>query len=158
MKEKEKNPVLETADQAIKNYEQALRAGLKFQEETYQSWSAMFNQCALGPEWQKGFINATAAVNGILPAAQKRLGETVELLEKNARLSADLMKKAADAAQTPTIAESQAKWMDFAKSSLGAAQFNVEALMQINSRAIDSFLGLVQKNSEFVQPRAAKAA
>src|SRR6266567_6441838 len=107
MKEKGKNPVLETADEALKNYEQTLRAGLKFQEETLQSWHSMFNQSAGQQEWQKGVSSATAAVSGILPVVQKRMEETVELMEKNARLSADLMKKAAEAVQTPTIAESQ---------------------------------------------------
>jgi hypothetical protein len=158
MKEKGKNPVLETADQTLKNYEQALRAGLKFQEETLQSWGSMLNQNTCQQEWQKGVTNATAAVSGILPAVQKRMEESVELMEKNARLSADLMKKAAEATQTPTIAESQSKWTEFAKASLEAAQFNVEAVMQINSRAIDSFLGFVQKNSALVQQREAKAA
>ncbi len=146
----------ELAETARKNYEQALRTGLKFQEEAWQSWCAMVNQSPFGTDWQKRYANVFGAANSLVPAAQKRMEETVELMEKNARLGAELMKKAVDAAQTTVVAEGQAKWMDFMKTSLEAAQYNVEAAMRINSRAMDSFLGFVQKNSDFTH--AAKAS
>jgi hypothetical protein len=151
MKEKQNNPMSESADQAIKTYEEALRTGLKFQNEAWQSWCAMLNQSPLSPEWQKRYSHAFDAANSIMPAAQKRMEEAVDVMEKNARLGAELMKKAMDAAQTTAVAESQSKWMEFLKTSLDAAQFNVESLMRINSRAMESFTGFVQKNSEFAR-------
>ena len=91
MKEKEKNPILETADQNMKSYEQTLRTGLKLQEEAWQSWYAMLNQSQFGP---KRFNNVTGATNTVVPAVQKGLVETVDLMGKNALLGAELMKKA----------------------------------------------------------------
>ena len=158
MKEKEKNPVLETTDQVMKNYEQALRSGLKVQEEIWQSWCAMLNQSPLGSEWPKRFLGAAGGGNGIVLGAQKRVEEAVALMEKNAKLGADLVKKAVDAAQASGIAESQSKWMDFMKASLEAGRMNVEATVEIASRAMGSFLSVVEKNSELVQQRVAKAA
>ena len=156
MKEKAKDPVLETADHAIKNYEQALRSGLKLQEDAWQSWCSLLNQSAAGPEWQNKVTGAVSAANAVVPVVQKRLEETVELMEKNARLGAELMKKAVDASQTTGIAESQSKWMDFIKTYLNAAQNNVDAVMRISSRGMESFLNLAQKNSEFVRPQGGK--
>jgi hypothetical protein len=156
MKEKEKNPILETADQSMKNYEQTLRTGLKLQEEAWQSWYSMLNQSQFGPDWQKRFNNVTGATNTVVPAVQKGLVETVDLMGKNAILGAELIKKALDASQTPAVAESQSKWMDFMKTSLEAAQYNVEAVMRINSRAMDSIFKLAQKNNYFNQ-HASKA-
>jgi hypothetical protein len=158
MKEKEKNPVLETTDQVMKNYEQALRSGLKVQEEIWQSWCAILNQSPLGSEWPKRFFGASGGGNGIVPAAQKRMEEAVALMEKNAKLGADLFKKAVDASQAPGLAESQSKWMDFMKASLEAGRMNVEATVEIASRTMGSFLSAVEKNSELVQQRVAKAA
>jgi hypothetical protein len=158
MKEKEKNPVLETTDQVMRNYEQSLRGGLKFQEEIWQSWCAMANQSPFGGEWQKRFIGATGIVNGVAPATQKQLEESVALMGKNAKLSAELMRKALEASQAPGIAESQSKWMEFMKASLEAGRANVEATMEMTSRAMVSFLSFVEKNSELVQQRVAKAA
>jgi hypothetical protein len=158
MKEKEKNPVLETADQAMKNYEQALRTGLRFQEEAWQCWSAMLNQSASNQEWQKYVSNATATANGVLPATQKRMEEAMELMEKNTKAGVDLIKKAVDAAQASGYAEGQAKWMEFWKASLGLARFNAENAMLMSSRAVDSWMNLVQKNSDFVQNRTTAKA
>ena len=45
--------------------------------------------------------------------AEKQLEEVVGLMEKNNRITAELMSKAIAAAQTPVIAESQAKWTEF---------------------------------------------
>ena len=158
MKEKEKNPALETTDQVMKNYEQAIRSGLKFQEEIWQSWCAMVNQSPLAPEWPKKFIGAAGLANGFVPLAQKRMEETIALMEKNAKLGADLVKKALEASQAPGIAESQSKWMDFMKTSLEAGRVNVEAGMEIASRAMGSCVDfIVEKNSELAH-RVTKAA
>lgn len=156
MKEKQNNPVLESADEAIKNYEQALRTGLKFQEEAWQSWCALVNRTPASPDWQKKYAQVFDTANSIVPTIQKRLEETVELMEKNAKYGAELMKKAVDAAQTTAVGESQSKWVDYVKTSLEAAQYNVDSVMRINSRAIDSLVNYVQKNSDFA--RAGKAA
>jgi hypothetical protein len=156
MKEKAKDPVLETADQAIKNYEQTLRTGLKLQEDAWQSWCSLLNESPVGPDWQKKYAGAVSAATAVVPTIQKRLEETVELMEKNARVGAELMKKAVDASQTTSLVESQSKWMDFMKVSLDAAQSNVDAVMRINSRGMESFLSFVQKNSDFAQPRSAE--
>ncbi|MGN6554453.1 MAG: hypothetical protein ACTHLW_12155 [Verrucomicrobiota bacterium] len=158
MKQKEKNPILETADQNLKNYEQALRTGLKIQEDTWQSWSSILSQSQIGPDWQKRFGNVTGTTNAVVPAVQKGLVETVDLMGKNAILGAELMKKAVDAAQTPAIAESQSKWMDFVKTSLEAAQYNVAAVMRINTRAMDSMFHILQRNSEFARHQTSKTA
>jgi hypothetical protein len=157
MKEKEKNPVLETTDQVMKSYEQALRSGLKFQEEMWQSWWSMVNQSPFGSEWQKRFSGAAGTANGGMPGAQKRLEEALALMEKNAKLGAELMKKAVDASQASGMVESQSKWMDFMKTSLEAGRANVEATVDMASRAMGSFFSTVEKNSELFSLRAAKA-
>ena len=63
--------------------------------------------------------------------AQRSVQEVLGLAEKNTRSSVEVMKKAADAIQSPGIVESQTKWMDFWATWLGAARSNAEAMMQI---------------------------
>jgi hypothetical protein len=158
MKDKEKNPMLETADEAMKGYEQALRSGLQFQQEAWQAWFSMLNQSSSTQDWQKYFAHASAAVTGLMPTAHKRMEEGLELLEQNSKAGTELVKKALDAAQASTFNESQSKWMDFWKGSVCLARTNAEAAMMINSRALDSWVNLVQKNSEPAKGTAAKAA
>lgn len=157
MKDKE-NPMSAMAEQAVKNCEQALRSGLKFQQEAGQWWTTMLDQGASHETWQKRFTSFANLANGLKPATQKRMEEVIELAEKNTRTGTELFKKAAEAAQTPAIAESQAKWMDFWTSSLGAVRSNAEAATEINARAMDTWIEFVQKNAEIAQGRASKAA
>jgi hypothetical protein len=96
--------------------------------------------------------------NTLMPLAQRRMEEVMSLVEKNGRTSAELMKKAVDAAQTPVIAESQAKWMEFWTSSMGAARSNAEALAQISTRTFDSWIDFIQKNTEVTEIRVPKTA
>ena len=161
MKEKEKSVILEMAEQteqAFKNWEQAFRSGLKLQQEAGQWWNTMMHQAAAAPNWQKPFVEFANEANRIIPAAQKRVEEVVELMEKNVQSGTDLFKKAVDAAQTPVLAERQAKWMDFWNSSLSTAQSNAEAMTQINIRTLESWIGLVQRNTRVASAAAAKSA
>jgi hypothetical protein len=147
--------MMDIADQAMKNYEQALQASLKFQQEVLQSWGRSFGQTA-GQEWQQRFSQLAGPAGYMMPVAQKRVEELLALVGQNNRTGAELMKKAVDAAQTPGVAESQAKWLDFWSSSMAAVRANTEAIGQMNTRAIDSCIELVRKSSE--SARAGKAA
>ncbi len=148
----------EMADSALKNYEQAVRTGLKLQEEAGKWWTAMFNQTAFGQDWQKHWSNMTGVANNFMPLAQKQVEEVMGLMEENGRQGAELVKKAVDAAQTPALAERQAKWLDFWTASMGVARSNAEAVSEISSKAIDGWVDFVRKNTEVTEIRTAKAA
>lgn len=152
------NPISEMTDTAVKNYEQAIQAGLKLQEDAGRWWSSMLNQAACAQEWQKRLNSMSGVANDLLPLAQERLEETMRLVEKNGRVGAGLMKQAIDAVQTPAIADSQAKWMEFWTSSVGAARSTAGACAQLGSKAIDSWFDFVQKNTEATELRVPKAA
>src|SRR5512138_2361509 len=106
-------PTAEMAEATLKNYEQAMRMGLKMQEEAGRWWTSMFNQGSFAQEWQKRFNDVNGVASSLMPLTEKRMEEVINLMEKNTKAGAELMKKAVDAAQTPGAAESQAKWLDF---------------------------------------------
>ncbi len=148
----------EMADSALKNYEQAVRTGLKLQEEAGKWWSSMFNQTAFGQDWQKHWANMTGVANSFMPLAQKQVEEVMGLMEKNGRQGAELVKKAVDAVHAPALAESQAKWLDFWTASMGVARSNAEAVSELSSKAIDGWVDFVRKNAEVSEVRTAKTA
>jgi len=147
-------PFTDMAEAALKNYQQALKSSLKLQEEAGKWWNSAWNQGCLAEDWQKRLNTATGVVNSFMPVAQKRLEEVMNLMEKNGETGADLLKKAVDAAQAPALAESQAKWMDFWTSSIGAVRSNAEAVTHISTKAIDSWIELVRKTGETVELHA----
>ncbi len=155
-KDKE-NPFADMAEQAARNCEQALRSGLKLQQQASQWWGSMLDHGASAEDWHERFTQYNSLAHSLAPATQQRMEEVLELVEKSTRTGTELYKKAAEAAQTPAPADSQAKWMDFWTASLGAARANTEAVMQINSRAMNTWLEFIQKNAEIAQPRTPKA-
>jgi len=146
------------ADSARKNYEHAIRTGQKLQEEAGQWWTRMLSQTATATDWQRNLSRFTLLAGNVMPVAQKCLEETMNVMEQSSRTSVDLVRKAVDAAQTPGLAECQAKWMDFWTSSMKAAQSNVEAVSELSTRTIDSWIQFVRKNSEVTELRVPRMA
>ena len=140
--------IAEMTEALRKNCEQALRNGLKFQEEAGRWWSSVLNPATCVQQWQEQLNAVTRTANSVLPLAQKPFGEVIDLVEKNSRSSAEIVKKAIEAAQSPALAESQAKWSEFWTSSLGAVQSNTEALSQINSKMMDSWAEFIRKGAD----------
>jgi len=151
-------PLFDMAEEALKSYEQVLRTGLKLQQEAAQWWSKSLQQTAPTRDWEKCFADYTSGAGTLLPAAQKQLEEVLHLLEKNNRYCIELLKKATEAAQTSRLAESQAKWIEFWKSSAAAARSNAEALATANAKVVDSCIDFVEKSSRTTGWPSAKAA
>jgi len=149
-------PTSETAENATRNYEHAVRTGLKFQEEAGRWWSSMLNQNNLAQDWQKRLTGMTGMANSLMPMAQHHMEDMMALMEKNSRTGTELMKKAVDAAQAPGLAESQAKWIEFWTSSMGAVRSQTEAISEISNKAIDSWVDFVRKNTEVTEMRVPK--
>ena len=135
------------AEMLRKNCEQAMHTSVRLQEEAGRWWGSIFNATGCS-NFQEQFNSAGRTANGFLPLAQKRVGEWIELAEKHNRTSAELLRKAVDAAQTPSMAESQTKWTEFWTASIDAARANTEALSQIGAKAFDSWATFVRTNAE----------
>ncbi|HWH68945.1 MAG TPA: hypothetical protein VNT26_06140, partial [Candidatus Sulfotelmatobacter sp.] len=107
-------------------------------------WSTLLSPTAALPEWQQRFGSLMAQSNGVLPQAQKGIEEVISLLEQNSRTGSQLVQQAMAAVQTPNPVESQAKWMEFWMTSFGALRSNVQAATQLNTQALDAWLGLTR--------------
>jgi hypothetical protein len=143
---------------ALKNYEQAVRSGLKLQEESWQWWSGMFNPAACSENWQKKLNKLNGLASDLVPLVQERLEDAMTIVESNTRTGTELMKQAIDASQTLVVADGQAKWMNFWSSTLSAAQTNAAALAKVSSKAVDAWTDFIQKNTELMEVRVPKTA
>jgi hypothetical protein len=155
MTDKTRNPGSAMFDQALENYEQALRNGLKLQEEAAKCWSKLLNQAASPQDLPK---QVTAMANEVIPATQKHLEACLELLRQNSHTSVDLLKQGIEAAQTTSLVEGQGKLVDFCESSLKSLKANAQAIVDLNSKAVDSWVGLMKKATGDVVERKAETA
>ncbi len=155
MTDKTKTPASEMFDQALKNYEQALQTGLKIQEEAGKCWTKLLNPAASPLDLQKQVI---AMANEVIPATQKNMEAYLQRLEQNSRASVDLLKKGIEAAQTASFQEGQGMLVDFCENSLTSLKTNAQAIVDLNCKAVDSWIAMVKKaTSDVVGPKAEKA-
>jgi len=155
MADKTKNPMSEALDLGLKNYEQALRAGLKLQEEAGQCWTKLVSQAVSPQDLQKEMISLA---NDVIPATQKSMEACLELLEQNSRASVDLLKKGIEAVQSANCADTPAKIVEFCENSLKSLRTNAQAIVDTNTKAIDSWIAFVKKaTADVYEPKAEKA-
>jgi len=155
MKEKIENPASEMLDQGLKNYEQALRMGLNVQEEAGKWWSRLLSQAVSPQDLQKRLASLT---NEAIPATQKAMENYRKVLEQASADSVELIKKGLEAAQTTDYGDAQSKVVEFCESSLKSLRANTQAVVDINTKAVDSWFAFVKKAScEEAEPRVAKA-
>lgn len=138
-------PVTEMYEQAVKNYEQALKAGLKAQEESVKVWAGFLNQGATPQDWQK---KAKTVADDLIPQAQKAVDDGLKLVEQNSRTSVELLKKAVAATHSTSPQDAQTKLLSFWESSLNAMRDSAVAVTQANNKAIDSWVAYVRKSGE----------
>lgn len=147
------NALAQLSEQAFKNWEKVLRNGLKLQEQAGQWWSNSLNAAALGQEWQKQMASYNSVVSDLIPESQQQMEEGLNFLTENSQKGNELFKKALDAVQTPVLAERQGKWMDLWDSSLRLLRTNTEAIAQMQTRALDTYIQFVQRNGVMQEPR-----
>ena len=153
MTEKTKPPVTEYLEQAMKNYDQALKAGLKLQEEAGKCLTGFLTQPCGAPDWQK----FTTLANDAIPTAQKRMEDCLAIVDQNSKASVELLRKAVDAAGTTTFTDSQAKWVKCYEGALDALRANAQAVNQFSTKLFDSWTEFVRKNSQtMAEPKTAK--
>jgi hypothetical protein len=152
--EKTKNAASEMLDEGWKNYEQALRSGLKYQEEAGRWWTRMFGQAASPQDFQKQ-LNLISS--DLIPAARKSLEDCLEVLDQNSRTGVDLMKKGLDAAQSLNHEEKTAKAAEFWEGSMKSLKANTQAMIDINTKAMDAWFGFLKKAATVPETRAEKA-
>jgi len=140
----------ELFEQALKNYEQTLKTGLKLQEDSVRMWSGLLNQTTAPQDLQK---RAKALADEIIPQTQKTIEDNLKLVEQNSRASIELLKKAATTAQATTVQDAQSKFLSLCEASLSAVRDTTVALTQANAKAVESWVGFVRKSTE---PVAAK--
>ena len=146
------------ASKAIRNYEQAVQTGLKLQEEATKIFSGFSAQPSPVTSCQERFAKLTSLASETLPTMQKTMDEALKLAAKNNQKAMDLFKLALDAAQTPGVGESQAKWIKLWSESLAASRASVESATQLGNEAFDSWMDYVRKNTEVTEVRIPKAA
>lgn len=144
MTDKSKAQRYELFEQAMKNYEQALQASLKLQQESAKWWMDLLSHTGSLPEWQAKLNQMSADSMSI---AQRRMEENLKLIEQGSKTSLQLLKKAMETANVDTLPAAQAKVEELWQASLEALRSNANAISQANVKWLESWMQFVPKSS-----------
>lgn len=137
-------PVSDLFEQALKSYEQALKTGLKLQEESAKIFLGSVNQG--GPaDVQKKF---KTIADEAIPQVEKVVDEGLKLIEQNSRTGLDLFKKAVAATQATSVQDAQAKGLALYEGCLDAVRATATAVTQASNKAAEGWLGYVRRSTE----------
>lgn len=137
----------ELFEQAMKNYEEAMEAGLKLQQDAARWWMDTISKAGSAQEWQ---ARTSELMNKSISTVQERLDQNLKVLEQTGRTSIDLLKKAVAAGKADTVAGAQSKMQDLLEASLDAMRSSAGSIHQANAKWLESF-------SQFM-PKAKSAA
>lgn len=143
--EEKTKPVTDLFDQAVKSYEQALKTGVKMQEESAKYFSNLVNQTTSPQDWQKRMKTMT---DDFIPQTQKSVDEGLKLIEQTSRASIELLKKAVATGQPSSVQDAQAKFLGLWEASLNAMRDTAVSVTQANNKAIESWVAYARKNGE----------
>lgn len=149
--EEKTKAVTDLFEQAMKSYEQALKTGLKLQEESTRMWTGLFSQAGTPPDWQK---KSKALSEDAVAQTQKNLEECLKLIEQNSRASVELLKKAVAASQATSVQDGQTKLIGLWESSLNTLRDSALSVSQANARAVEAWMGLARKGWDTLSARA----
>ena len=121
-------------DEAVATFNDAVKVGVKAQEEIGRWWSDALAQAGGGGEqWQK---QSKAVFADAIPAAQKNAEEWLKLLDQNYKRSLALFKKAWEV-QPADAAEMRAKSQQLWEASLELVRDNAQAMAQANVKMME---------------------
>jgi hypothetical protein len=137
-------------DQAVQTFGDAMKAGVKIQEEIGRWWSDVIDQAGPVTEWQK---RSRAMVCDAIPAAQRNTEELMKVLEQNSRRSLDLLKKAVDT-EPGNTADLQAKTQEIWDASMEVVRDNAQAMAQVNVKMMETWAEILKQSMNGNQPQA----
>ena len=152
--EEKTKPMTDLFDQAIKNYEQALRTGLKLQEDSGKLWTNLINHTHSPQDWQR---KAKSISDDFIPQTQKAMDDGIKLIEQNTRTSVELLKKAVATAQSASVQEAQSRFLGLWEGSLTALRDTTQSVTQANTKAVEAWMEFVRKSAEPAAGHATKA-
>lgn len=135
-------PMTGLFDQAVQSFGDALRAGVKAQEQIAGFWSEALSRTSAADYQKKtrGFLTDT------VPIVQKTSEDYLRLVDANYRKSVEALKRACDGTPGNTPAEFHAKAQSLFDAAVDLVKENAQALTQTNMRVLEVWADALRHN------------
>lgn len=147
--------VTQILDGAVSAFSDAMKAGVKAQEEMVNYWThALDGGNPLG-EWTR---RSRQMFEEAVPAAQKQSQEFIKLVEQNYRRSVELLKKACDGQEGGVGEGVREKLRQLWEESVTIVKENAQTMAQANVKLMEVWTDLLKNNFEKCCETATKSA
>ena len=136
--------VNELFQEALKNYEKALKSGIELQEESVNLWKSLLTQLGSPEDFQAKLESMQAEV---FPATRKRMEEFVELFNRSSNQTLELIEKSMGVYQAKSVTDAQRRLQDLMENSLATLRGNVQTALNTNARIITSWKDMLDRFS-----------
>lgn len=134
----------EMFNQAIETFDSALKIGVKIQEEATKWWTDMLQETDTLQEFRQ---RAQSMMMVALPTTQKSVDQYMKLLDTTYHSSMELINKAFQATQSDSLTDAQARIQEFWQATFTAMRTNAQAIVQVNTRAMEAWAEMARHNS-----------
>jgi len=128
--------------EAMRSYEQALKSGIKLQEESVNLWKDLLSKLGSPEEFQAKLKSLSADV---FPNARKRMEEFIETFNTTSNQAMDLFEKTLGVYQATSVTDAQRRMQDVIESSLATLRVNVHTALNTNAKIVASWKDLVDR-------------
>ena len=142
--EKTTESAKEIFQEALRNYENALKSGIELQEESVNLWKSLLTQLGSPEEFQAKLESMQSEV---FPAARKRMEEFVELFNRSSNQTLELFEKSMSVYQAKSATDAQRRLQDLMESSLATLRGNVQTALNTNAKIISSWKDMLDRFS-----------
>jgi polyhydroxyalkanoate synthesis regulator protein len=145
MSTKVESDVMQVLDTAVNAFGDAMKAGVKAQEEMSKWWSDALSNGNPLADWQK---RTRQLFDDAVPTAQRHTQELLKLVEQNYRRSVELLKRALNMDHSGAVDGLQEKIRELWEESVSVVKENTEAMAQVNVKILEAWTDLMRKNFE----------
>lgn len=128
--------------QAIDMFQNSVKAGLQFQQESTRRFTEMLSEFSPTQDWRKA---SQEMLDEMIRASQTSFDEAVRAMNQSARSGVDLLQKAMEAMPAGSMEESQGRLRDLAEATLTAMRTNTQAAIQANSQMVEAWAAFAKR-------------
>lgn len=138
-------PGAEMFDQAVRSCEQALRTGVRLQEDAARWWTNFLQQSSYTQDWHR---QMSSVVSQAIPTAQRNLEESLRLVDQSCKTGLNLLKRAVDAPRTNAASDMHFQVQEIFQSSINVMQSNMQAITESQARVMESWTEFMRRGME----------
>jgi len=132
--------------EALRSYEEALKAGMQLQEESVNLWTDLLSEFGSPQEFQAKLESMTADA---LPKARERMEEFVETFKRTSNQTIDLFDKMLSIYHVSSVPDAQRRVQDLIESSLNAMRVNLHSYLNMNAKILADLKELVDERGHY---------